>query len=199
MQSEKPRLIQLIKIGQNQLGMDDFSYRAMLKRLTNKPSSTKCTIVELHKIIYELQQKGAKIRWYPKKSMKSADYSPATYEQEVKSDIAHKIRAVWINMGKDGFLADCSEKGLNKFIQSNLNRGRKKKSETLLLVYVHTLNHHQATQVLEALKGWHKREMIDRLEDRCWIKDKNTGEHIDLRKTSYNYVTNLYMEWKDKL
>lgn len=199
MQSEKSRLIQLVKIGQNQLGMDDFSYRAMLQRLTNKSSSTKCTVVELHKIIHELQQKGAKIRWYPKKAMKPDDYSPETYGQSVKSDIAHKIRAIWINMGKDGFVADRSEKGLNKFIQSMLNRGRKKKGKTLLLVYAHTLNQRHAMQVLEALKSWHKREMIEHLEAHCWITEKKTGNPLDLRKTSYDHVNNLYKEWKHKL
>lgn len=199
MQNEKSRLIQLIKIGQKQIGMDDDSYRIMLKRLTNKTSSTKCSVVELYRIVHELKQKGAKITYFPRKPLKPNEYSATTGSQTVKSEIAHKIRAVWINMGKDGFLADRSERGLNKFIQSMLNRGRKKKGETLLLVYVHTLNQQHATQVLEALKSWHKREMIEHLEAHCWITEKKTGNPLDLRKTSYDHVNNLYKEWKHKL
>lgn len=198
-QTEKAHLIQLVKIGQKQLDMDDESYRAMLKRLTNKISATKCTLVELHKVIHELQQKGAKIRWFPRKGMQATDYSPVSGSQPVKSDIVHKIRAVWINMGKDGFLADRSEQALVKTIRTMLNRGRQKQGKTLLLVHLHTLNQPQAIRVLEALKSWHKREMVQHLENRCWITDKKTGKYLNLRKTSYDYVCNLYAEWKYKL
>ena len=123
--SEKAKLIQLIHIGKQQLNMDEFSYREMVKRLTNKTSSTKCTIVELHKILHELQQKGAKVKWFAKRGTKSTAYSPATGEIKVKSEIAHKIRAVWIQMGKQGFLQDGSEKALNSYMRKSDEQRKK--------------------------------------------------------------------------
>lgn len=47
--------------------------------------------------------KGAKVKHFAKRGTKPTAYSPATGEVKVKSEIAHKIRAVWIQMGKHGF------------------------------------------------------------------------------------------------
>lgn len=179
--TEKARLIQLIKIGQKQLEMDDESYRAMLKRLTNKTSSTKCSVVDLHKVMHELKQKGAKITWYPKKSLKGKDYSPTTYEQKVKSEIVHKIRAIWINMGNDGLLKDPSEKGLNRYMQKIINKNRK-----VLVLNVQSLDHYDASTLLEILKKWHKRVLVERLEAK-------TGEKMP-KKISYDNVVEYYQE-----
>lgn len=148
---EKPKLIQLVKIGQKQLNMDDESYRAMLKRLTNKTSATKLTVVELHKVIHELQQKGAKITFFAKKGAKPTAYSPMTGERPVKSEITHKIRAVWIAMGKAGMLRDHSEKALNAFARKVF------KHRSPILLNVGALNDKEATQLLEMLKKWQKR------------------------------------------
>ena len=181
MKSEKSRLIQLIKIGQNQLGMDDFSYRAMLKRLTNKTSSTKCTVVELHKIIHELKQKGAKITYFARKSTQPTAYSPATGEQAVKTQIIHKIRAIWINMGKDSLLKDPSEKGLNAYMRKVINKNR-----PILVLNVQSLNQYDASRLLEILKKWHKRVMIERIEGK-------TGDKMP-KKISYDNVVEYYKE-----
>lgn len=148
---DKSKLIQLVKIGQNQLNMSDESYRAMLKRLTNKASATKLTIVELHKVIHELQQKGAKITFFAKRGSKPTTYSPMTGERPVKSEITHKIRAVWIAMGKAGMLRDSSEQALNTYARKVF------KNRPTLLLNVGALNSQEATQLLEMLKQWQKR------------------------------------------
>ena len=148
---EKPKLIQLVKIGQNQLNMCDEDYRIMLQRLTNKKSATKLTVVELHKVIHELQQKGAKITLFTRKKAKPSDYSPATGERPVKSEITHKIRAVWIAMGKAGMLRDSSEKALNIYARKVF------KHRSPMLLNVGALDDREATQLLEMLKKWQKR------------------------------------------
>lgn len=74
--TDKAKLIQLIHIAKSQLAMDDLSYREMLKRLTNKTSSTKCTVVELHKVLHELQTKGAKVKYFAKRSKKTDRLQP---------------------------------------------------------------------------------------------------------------------------
>lgn len=155
---DKSKLIQLVKIGQNQLNMSDESYRAMLKRLTNKTSATKLTIVELHKVIHELQQKGAKITFFPKRGSKPQEYSPATGERPVKSEITHKIRAVWIQMGKDGLLRDSSEKALNTYARNVF------KNRPITPLNVGALNDNEASRLLEMLKQWQKRVAKERGE-----------------------------------
>lgn len=179
--SEKAKLIQLIHIGKQQLNMDEFSYREMVKRLTNKTSSTKCTIVELHKILHELQQKGAKVKWFAKRGTKSTAYSPATGEIKVKSEIAHKIRAVWIQMGKQGFLQDGSEKALNSYMRKVMNKGK-----SVLALNVGALNGNDASRFLEILKRWHRRVMLKVINEK--------GYELGDPEASYDTVTEYFNE-----
>ena len=179
--TEKAKLIQLIHIGKQQLAMDDFSYREMVKRLTNKTSSTKCTVVELLKILHEMQQKGAKVKHFAKRGAKPTAYSPATGEVKVKSEIAHKIRAVWIQMGKHGFLADSSEKALNSYMRKVINKGK-----SVLVLNVGALNGNDASRFLEILKRWHRRVMLKAISEK--------GYELGDPKASYDAVTEYFNE-----
>lgn len=181
LQSEKARLIQLVKIGQKQLNMDDFSYREILKRLTNKDSATKLTVVELHRVLHELKQKGAKVTYFAKNRKNPTAYSPVTGDVKVKSQVVHKIRAIWINMGKDGLLRDSSEQALNAYVRKIIN-----KSRAILVLNVGALNVNDASRILEILKKWHMRVLIERIEGK-------TGEKIQT-KISYDRVVEWYKE-----
>ena len=55
----KPRLIQLIKIGQKKLGWDDLLYRAWLEKHTGKRSCKDCNEVELSMLADEMRDLGA--------------------------------------------------------------------------------------------------------------------------------------------
>ena len=55
----KPRLIQLIKIGQKKLGWDDDLYRAWVEKHTGKRSSKDCSEAELSALADELRDLGA--------------------------------------------------------------------------------------------------------------------------------------------
>ncbi|ANF61632.1 hypothetical protein A6041_04720 [[Haemophilus] ducreyi] len=176
--TDKAKLIQLIHIAKSQLNVDDSSYREILKRLTNKESSTKCTVVELHKVLHELQKKGAKVKWFAKKTKKPTAYSPATGETPVKSEIAHKIRAVWISMGKHGFLKDSSEQALNAYVRKIINKNR-----TVLVLNVGALDANDASRILEILKQWHIRVMKKTLEEKGLLL---VGKDYDLMVEAYN-------------
>lgn len=180
--TDKAKLIQLIHIAKSQLAMDELSYRELLKRLTNKISSTKCTVVELHKVLHELQTKGAKVKYFAKKARKPTAYSPATGETTVKSQITHKIRAVWITMAKQGFLRDGSEKALNAYMRKVINT----KNRPIIVLNVGALEPHEAAKMLEILKKWHKRVMmqaIDSVEVTDWEP-----------KVSYEQVADYFEE-----
>ncbi|QLB43561.1 gp16 family protein [Mannheimia pernigra] len=178
--TDKAKLIQLIHIAKSQLAMDDLSYREMLKRLTNKTSSTKCTVVELHKVLHELQTKGAKVKYFAKRSKKPTAYSPTTGETSVKSQIANKIRAVWITMGKHGFLTDPSEKALNAYVRKVINKNR-----SVLVLNVGALDGNEATKMLEILKKWHMRVMKKALEEKGLLA---VGKNYDLMVVAYNEI-----------
>ncbi|EER46139.1 E16 protein [Actinobacillus minor NM305] len=181
MKNDKSKLIQLIHIAKSQLNIDDFSYREILKRLTNKTSSTKCTVVELHKVLHELQGKGAKVKWFAKRGEKPTAYSPATGEVKVKSEIAHKIRAVWIQMGKHGFLRDASEKALNAYMRKVMNQGK-----TVLTLNVGALKGDEASRFLEILKKWHKRVMVKALTEKGY--ELHSKANYDATVEFYNEV-----------
>ncbi len=180
--TDKAKLIQLIHIAKSQLNIDDLSYRELLKRLTNKTSSTKCTVVELHRVLHELQTKEAKVKYFANKGKKKTDYSPKTGETPVKSAIAHKIRAVWIQMGKHGFLNDPSEKALNAYMRKVIN----KPTRPTTALNVGALDGNEASRFLEILKKWHKRVMMKAIEE--------IGQIVEDPKASYESILDYYKE-----
>lgn len=183
--SDKAKLIQLIHIGKQQLNMDEFSYREMVKRLTNKTSSTKCTVAELHKILHEIQQKGAKVKYFAKRGAEPTAYSPTTGEVIVKSEITHKIRAVWIQMDKHGILRDNSEKALNAYMRKVMNQGK-----IVLALNVGALKGNEASRFLEILKQWHKRMMLKILAEKygCFVSKETSYDELCLVFNRYQGV-----------
>lgn len=145
----KQKYIQLIHIAKQQLNMDEYSYRSMLECLTAKNSTTKMTLVELSKVLHELEQKGFKVR-------SKKGYSPKTKSTIAKSNITTKIRAIWIDMHKQGIIRDGSEQALNKWVRSIVNPILTGRNQPLAL-NVQSLNDQMASLVLERLKKWQQR------------------------------------------
>ncbi|MFK5155464.1 phage protein GemA/Gp16 family protein, partial [Glaesserella parasuis] len=56
------KLLQLVHIGKNQLGMDDETYRSLLSQQFYQNSAKNISYSELVKLVKILQEKGAKIR-----------------------------------------------------------------------------------------------------------------------------------------
>lgn len=51
-----------IHIGKQQLGLDDETYRALLKSVTGKTSSADMGVTDLHKVVEAMKQRGFKIK-----------------------------------------------------------------------------------------------------------------------------------------
>ncbi|MBR0573702.1 MULTISPECIES: gp16 family protein [Pasteurellaceae] len=147
LKNEKKRLIMLVKIGQKQLNMADDSYRAMLMRLTNKNSATKCSIVDLHKVISELKTKGAKLNEFANFNKKK------TASYRYKSAITPKIYVIWQQMARAGFIKDGSKKALDTWARKIINP----RPNGTLMLNINGLRDHEATIVLECLKKWQQR------------------------------------------
>ncbi|WP_249960842.1 gp16 family protein [Histophilus somni] len=145
----KAKYIQLIHIAKQKLAMDELSYRAMLERLTGKHSTKQMTLPELMKVMGELEQKGFQ-------KTRKRQHSPSTATAKPQSKIAHKIRAIWIDMHKQGIIRDGSENALNKWVRSIVNPILEKQNQPLAL-NVQSLNNQMASLVLERLKKWQQR------------------------------------------
>ena len=127
------KLLQLVHIGKNQLGMDDETYRSLLSQQFYQNSAKNISYSNLIKLVQLLQDKGAKIRLPRGKSS--------------LSPIQRKLWAVWKQMHADGLIDDGSSRGLNGFVKRSLNDD----------VPWNELTNTQATLILETLKQWQKR------------------------------------------
>lgn len=152
MRLTKEKAIQLIHIAKQQLRMDELSYRILLKNITGKTSSTKMTISELVKVLTEMEAKG--FRTTVKNGYR---YSPRTKKAVVKSNITHKIRAIWIEMSKQGLVRDGSENALNAFVRGVVNPIYAKRGINIQVLNVGALRDDMASLVLERLKKWQAR------------------------------------------
>lgn len=146
----KPKLIQLIHIAKSKLNMDELSYRVLLDNLTGKTSTTKMTAGELLKVYESMKDKGFK-------PQARKGQSPVTERAVVKSRITHKIRAIWIQMHKDGIVKDGSERALNRFMHNTLFNPKHRRPNNIIKLNVQSLDDVEATKLLEILKRWQRR------------------------------------------
>ncbi|ANJ91366.1 regulatory protein GemA [Pasteurella multocida] len=159
MRYTKAKYIQLIHIAKHKLSIDESTYRSLLMNLTGKSTCKQMKVAELDKVLSALETKGFQnnAAGFHKKTHTSNYHSPSSGKAVVKHDIALKIRAVWIDMARQGFLRDGSEEALNQFVRNVINPILK--PEKLMVLGVSALDYRQGTIVLERLKKWREREV----------------------------------------
>ncbi|SHG65451.1 Mu-like prophage protein gp16 [Pantoea sesami] len=137
-------LIKLIHVARRALKLDDDTYRAALQHVTGKMSCRELKVEELEKVLKYLEEKGFR---------RTRNRSPVRRQNE--DDLKAKVRCIWQQMHKDGFIHDGSDTGLDAFVakmtvKTNDGKGIASLSwcrgDNLLLV-------------LESIKQWHLREM----------------------------------------
>ncbi|MCG9722133.1 regulatory protein GemA [Shewanella sp. Isolate7] len=177
--SHKSRLITLINIAKQQLGLDDDVYRPMLKAATGKDSLRAMTLGELEQALEAFKQKGFKPRLNSRsaKGKKSAKrrLSPAAGSAKVAQ--IDKMRAIWITMGLHMVIQDNSESALDAYVRRMTHKASIQDWGTGVDTAA-WLTEHQAERVLESLKNWHKRVLIERIisrGERVFTNDKGTG------------------------
>jgi len=149
----KSQLIKLIHIAKQQLGLDDETYRALLVTETKKKSCSKMLKHELEKVFETLKNKG-----FQYTGVRKNHTAPVVKTSDRRDDIK-KIRALWITMGHQGFIADSRDKALDAFVE----RMTKKFTGGLGIKTHAWLDYELAQHVLESLKQWHIREIVGRL------------------------------------
>lgn len=149
----RDQLVRLIHIAKTQLKLDDDTYRAALVAATGKESCSRMTHAELTRVYDAFVERGFKRRFKPdNKRVKG----------KVKAAEISKITAIWITMHRQKFVADGTESALNKFVQ----RQTAKENGGAGVAELGWLNSTLAYQVLESLKQWHSRLMLDAIKKR---------------------------------
>ncbi len=128
--AEQKREIQLIKIAQKQLGLDDDTYRAMLWSVARVKSSTELDFAGRKKVLDHLQACGFK-RIRPQ---------PRALADDPQSK---KIRALWLELHTAGKVRNPSESALAAFVKRQTGRDA-----------LQWLTAREASNVIEELKKW---------------------------------------------
>ena len=152
----RKRAIQLIHIAKSQLALEDDIYRNILVELTGKVSCSDMNQAQLDKVLSYFKDNGFKVK-------KTNRKKPNIVRKKVP-EIA-MIRAIWLTMAKQGFVRDSSEQALDNYVSRMLNRSKLGENVSFHLQF---LSVQQAYKVLEILKNWHKRELIQWMEQH-WI------------------------------
>lgn len=134
-------LISQIHIAKKDLALDDDTYRAALKSATGKTSCRDMSLSDLMKAVQAFKERGFKVT-------RKKGRSPASAGRRVD-----KMRAIWIEMGYAGFIADNSEQALLSWVKSQMTRTGATPPESLEWLE----NHDKINRLLEQLKKWDRR------------------------------------------
>ncbi|HHR6503091.1 TPA: gp16 family protein [Providencia alcalifaciens] len=148
------QLVRLIHIAKSKLKLDDDTYRAMLITATGKDSCRKMRHGELQLAYDAFVERGFKRSFKKHKPRVKPGLNGGDKAAEIS-----KIRAIWITMHRHGFIVDSSEEALNKFVQ----RQTKRLNNGIGVNELGWLDGELAYQVLESLKQWHIRLILESL------------------------------------
>jgi len=128
--------IQLLKIAQKQLGLDDDTYRDKLETLTGKRSTRDLSEGERQKVYMAFQADG----FVPKRPAPKADRATGKF--------APKLQALWIAGWNLGVFKTRTDKAMMAFLhgQTRIDHSR----------FLH--HGEDANKVIEGLKAWIRRE-----------------------------------------
>ncbi|MDO6497349.1 gp16 family protein [Photobacterium sanguinicancri] len=160
------RLIQLIHVGKRELALDDDTYRALLFANGEHSSCSKMNIKQLENVLAVMEIQGFKRMVNGNSKSFKKRLSPKS--GKAKHSQIDKIRAVWISLYQHQVVRDKSENALDAYVRRMTNRNKNKGVD-----HVGWLDSSQAYMVLEALKSWHRRELVDRLKEAGYIVPMN--------------------------
>ncbi|EEP6115433.1 DUF1018 domain-containing protein [Salmonella enterica] len=169
---DRASLITLIHVAKKDLRLDADTYRDALRAAVGKTSCRDMTLSELSKALAAFQKHGFKVRSKPQ----NRALKPAT--------VTAKVRAIWRLMHAQGFLASDSEAALNAWVkkQTAPQNGGEGVANYQWLEREPAL----ASDILERLKRWHRREMLRSLglSEREKISYEQTCERFAARKVA---------------
>lgn len=132
-------MIAKIHLAKNQLGLDDDTYRSIIRQAVGKDSSTKCTDKQLEKVIEKLKEKGWKDA-KPRTDRDQARQPRRAYEKPNKPSIS-KIYALWGVLQRSGKIKSQDKAALDAFVCKYTG-----------VDHVKWLDESQARKIIEILK-----------------------------------------------
>lgn len=141
--NKKTKLIQLIHVGKNQLGLDDDLYREVLESCTGKTSSKLLNIAQLEAVLDRMKKLGFQVESKDKAGVKNL-------ADDAQSKL---IRHLWLQLHEAGQVRNRDEKALAKFVENKVG--------VSALQFLSTKN---ADMIITHLRQWCKRCGIERLD-----------------------------------
>ncbi|AUZ66646.1 regulatory protein GemA [Citrobacter amalonaticus] len=140
--------IKLIHVARRSLGLDDETYRSMLASVVpGKHSCRDMNDTQLKKVLETMKKRG---------------FNPVSKAKpKVSGGIAGKIRAIWSVMYRQGFVTRNDDAALDAYVR-RITRLRNGGEGVAKLVW---LREEHALVVLETLKKWHMRCMLEQIPD----------------------------------
>ncbi|MCU7976938.1 regulatory protein GemA [Shewanella sp. SW36] len=183
----KKRLITLINVAKGSLQLDEVIYRAMLKNATGKDSLRAMNLPELEQALEVFKQKGfkpigSKQGTTNNKTAVKRRLSPAAGKSKLAS--IDKIRAIWITMGHHLVIQDNSESALDAYVRRMTLRSKSEGVDATAW-----MTEQQAYKVLESLKNWHKRVLIERIIARG---ERLKMNRVGTRPANYEVIVAQY-------
>ncbi len=139
--NKKTKLIQLIHVGKNKLGLDDDLYREVLQSTTGKSSSKDLTIAQLNAVLDRMKQLGFDIESKDKTGVKNL-------ADDAQSKL---IRHLWLELHNAGEIRNGSELALAKFVENRVH-----------VSALQFLSSHHADMIINHLRQWCNRAGIER-------------------------------------
>lgn len=141
--------IKLIHVARRSLALDDDTYRSFLSAVVNgKTSCRDMSDAQLNKVLEAMKERGFK--------------PVSKTKPKVSSGITGKIRAVWSVMHRQGFVTSNDDSALDAYVK----RITRQKNGGEGVAKLSWLRDENATVVLETLKRWHMRCMLEHLPEK---------------------------------
>ncbi|CAM4173357.1 gp16 family protein [Pseudoalteromonas byunsanensis] len=156
MKMSKSRYIQLIHVGQGQLGWDDDLYRSVLEKLTGKESCKDMNVTELKSVLDYMKENGFKV--VTKK--RSGKNSPITRDKDDKTQL-DKLRQLWIAMKYRGYIKEGSDQALLNWSKNQAKRLNK----SVAIERLEWLQPKMLNALIEQLKSWYVRVMAKDMDE----------------------------------
>jgi phage gp16-like protein len=138
--------IKLIHVARRSLGLDDDTYRQFLSTVVpGKNSCRDMTEKQLQTVFDALKERGFK--------------PVSKAKPKALSAVVSKIRMVWSVMHRQGFVTSNDDSALDGYVK----RITRQKNGGEGVAKLNWLRDENATVVLESLKRWHMRCMLERL------------------------------------
>lgn len=137
-------LLAKVHVAKKQLALTDDSYRDLVHRVTGHQSAGGCTMSQLEDLLREFARLGWRARKTPPAS--------AGRRPLADSDVALKLRALWISAYELGVVEDPREEALSAFVK-RVSGGKGRGVDAL-----QWLTQADGRKAIEGLKSWIARE-----------------------------------------